>query len=240
MYLESPDSSQLDSFARTLFIHSMTRTPRGIYYKRNLPHYQPPDATFSVTFRLAGSLPVQVVAMMQQERKAAEHRVAGIQNRQKRYAEYYEYQREYFEKFDSLLHGTSTGPRWLADDRVAGIVSDSLRFMDQNQWDLLCYCIMPNHIHLICSMPPAVRKWYHGILTDLLQSTKKFSARKSNIILGRSGPFWHQESYDHVIRNGDELERTVWYIVNNPVKAGLAAAWEDWKWTYVKKGLLGT
>lgn len=240
----------------------MKRTPHRTYYTRNLPHYQPVDATFSVAFRLAGSLPVQVTAMMKQERKTAERRFAGIRNLQKRYAEYHEYQRQYFEKFDSLLDGTTAGPRWLADDRIAAIVSDSLHFLDQVRWDLFCFCIMPNHVHLVCAMLPAAVQgrakllandaetmrqghdslgnggWNHGILTDQLQSTKKFSARKSNVVLGRSGAFWHRESYDHVIRNGEELERTLWYIVNNPVKAGLAATWKDWKWTYVKEGLL--
>ncbi len=46
------------------------------------------------------------------------------------------------------------------------------------------------------------------------------------------------ESYDHVIRTADELERTIQYVLNNPVKAGLVASWEEWPWSYIKPGLL--
>ena len=34
---------------------------RKIFYKRNLPHYQPEESCFFVTFRLANSLPKSVV-----------------------------------------------------------------------------------------------------------------------------------------------------------------------------------
>ncbi|HPG47214.1 MAG TPA: hypothetical protein PKW76_16175 [bacterium] len=37
-----------------------------IYYRRHLPHYQPPEATYFVTFRLAGSLPNQVMPRLKQ------------------------------------------------------------------------------------------------------------------------------------------------------------------------------
>jgi putative transposase len=41
-----------------------------LIYRRNLAHIQPPGATFFVTFRLAGSIPSEVLAMLHAE---AEH-----------------------------------------------------------------------------------------------------------------------------------------------------------------------
>jgi len=38
-----------------------------IYYRRNMPHIQPGGATFFVTFRLAGSLPKEVVIKLKEE-----------------------------------------------------------------------------------------------------------------------------------------------------------------------------
>jgi REP element-mobilizing transposase RayT len=52
--------------------------------------------------------------------------------------------------------------------------------------------------------------------------------------LGRSGPFWQHENYDHVIRDEGELERIIQYVIYNPVKAGLTDDWKQWKWTYCK------
>ena len=49
----------------------------------------------------------------------------------------------------------------------------------------------------------------------------------------KKGAFWQHESYDHVVRNEKEFERILAYIVNNPVKAGLVADWQDWPYTYM-------
>jgi putative DNA methylase len=49
-----------------------------------------------------------------------------------------------------------------------------------------------------------------------------------NKVLGRSGQLWQHESYDHWVRDDDELERVVDYISDNPVKAGLVENAYDW------------
>lgn len=41
------------------------------YYQRNLPHYQPEDGEFFVTFRLANSLPKAVIGQLKQEKEQA-------------------------------------------------------------------------------------------------------------------------------------------------------------------------
>ena len=45
-----------------------------------------------------------------------------------------------------------------------------------------------------------------------------------DVVLGRRGPFWQSESYDHWVRDDKELEGIIAYINENPVKAGLAAS----------------
>jgi hypothetical protein len=39
------------------------------FYQRNLPHWQPTNAEFFITFRLAGSLPKQAISMLRAYRK---------------------------------------------------------------------------------------------------------------------------------------------------------------------------
>jgi hypothetical protein len=65
----------------------------------------------------------------------------------------------------------------------------------------------------------------------IVQSAKGYSARRCNQLLGLSGQFWQDESYDHVVRNDEELFRIIDYVENNPVKAGLVARREDWRWS---------
>jgi REP element-mobilizing transposase RayT len=75
---------------------------------------------------------------------------------------------------------------------------------------------MPNHVHLL------VTPW-----TDvpmLLRRLKGVTAREANQVLARRGPFWQHESYDRLVRDEREFCRIENYIVQNPVKAGLAAA----------------
>jgi hypothetical protein len=70
-----------------------------------------------------------------------------------------------------------------------------------------------------------------------LQSTKDYTAREANKILGRAGePFWQSESYDHWIRDAAEFKRISEYIENNPVKAGLVSSPEEYRWSSAYAG----
>ena len=83
---------------------------------------------------------------------------------------------------------------------------------------------MPNHVHML--VDPRVSP------SLLLKSLKGASAREANRVLGRTGePFWQKESYDHWVRNAEELERIRKYIENNPVKAGLAESPGEYLWS---------
>lgn len=51
---------------------------------------------------------------------------------------------------------------------------------------------------------------------------KGVSARRANEMLGRTGqPFWQDESFDHWVRSGREMEKIIQYIEFNPVRARL-------------------
>lgn len=64
-----------------------------------------------------------------------------------------------------------------------------------------------------------------------MHSIKRHTARQCNRLLNREGRFWQEESYDHCVRNEDELERIIYYVENNPVKAGLAASAALWQFS---------
>ena len=70
-----------------------------------------------------------------------------------------------------------------------------------------------------------------------LSSGRLSTARFCNLELNRSGNFWQHESYDHVVQTEEELSRTILYILNNPVKAGLVTDGKDWKYTYFNPDL---
>jgi len=143
------------------------------------------------------------------------------------------HQEVYFKKFDQLLDASSHGDQWLRRPEIAKIVSNSLHCYDGIRYDLICYTIMPNHVHLVIDHNLSITD---APLEKILQSVKKYTARKANSVLNRRGiSFWQSESYDHIIRTDQEYENTVRYVIYNPVSANLCKDWMEWRWTYLKK-----
>jgi REP element-mobilizing transposase RayT len=203
-----------------------------IYYK-HLPHYQPAEATFFVTYRLACSLPVLVIQNLKDEfHKQTKEVMLKVKDVKLREEELYKTQKRYFAKFDDHLDKNLNESYWLKNDTIAGIVADSLHFLADSYFELWAYCIMSNHVHLLISMHANA-----PILYKVMQRHKSFTATQCNKVLRRHGPFWTRESYDHVVRKDDEFGRIVAYILNNPVKAGLIENWQEWKWSYVNPKL---
>lgn len=194
-----------------------------INYERRLPHRLPPGEAIFLTLRLAGTLPRQVVARLHEELALLTNRVDITP--EQLYAE----QKRHFGRFDRLLDSADGGPTWLRQPDIAAVVVQSLHYFDEGRgYDLLSYCLMPNHLHLVVSLPPEAPP-----LIKTLQRLKSYTATQANKLLGRTGAFWQAESYDHVVRNG-ELERIISYVLDNPVKAGLVVDWQQWPCSYVK------
>jgi len=166
------------------------------YYKRNLPHYQPAGGEYFVTFRLANSLPQEVIQSLKHEFKKSLE-AEGEENRTRQ-------NNRYFGKFDKLLDNSKSGKNWLENDKIAKIVADKIHDFDNEQYILICFCIMPNHVHLLFQLPKRDKSRSTYPVTNILSLIKGSTARSANKILGRSGSFWQHESYDHWVRNDDE------------------------------------
>lgn len=115
-----------------------------------------------------------------------------------------------------------TGPTWLRQQEIAEIVKEAIHYRDGNEFDLYAYTIMPNHVHLVFKhlMDSRTSKDTYPV-TEILRKLKRYTARECNKLLQRTGSFWQAESFDRVIRNTRELESTIAYTLNNPVKARL-------------------
>jgi len=189
-----------------------------------LPHIQIEGGTYFVTFRLKNSLPIEVLKRLSAEFK----RIKGLSSDNGEIE-----QERWFEKFDNYLDQAANGAAYLSAPQVAVVVEEAIHYRDSRAYDLISFCIMPNHVHLICAPLKRENGEFYG-LAEILQSLKRHTARQSNLILKRSGSFWQDESYDHVIRDEAELERTIKYILYNPVKANLVQEQRDWKWAYCR------
>jgi (E)-4-hydroxy-3-methylbut-2-enyl-diphosphate synthase len=79
---------------------------------------------------------------------------------------------------------------------------------------------MPNHAHAVLKLAPGEQ------LDKVLHSWKSFTSHEINKHNGTNGSIWQKESYDHLIRNVEDLRNQIEYVLDNPKKAGLA----DWIW----------
>jgi putative transposase len=117
------------------------------------------------------------------------------------------------------------GACWLQRAEIAGLVQDALLHFDGERYRLLAWCLMPNHVHIVFEM------FDDYSLSDIIGSCKSFTARRANARLGRSGPFWHPDYFDRYMRDEDHLSRTIDYVEQNPVKAGLVGTAIEWLWS---------
>jgi REP-associated tyrosine transposase len=71
--------------------------------------------------------------------------------------------------------------------------------------------VMPEHAHMLFTPLRDQRGWPIPVMKTL-QLIKGMSAHSVNKLLGRKGPVWQDESFDHVLRSDESFEEKVQYI----------------------------
>lgn len=193
---------------------------KSLEYRRNLPHIQPFDGCFFITYRLYGSLPKFVINNYLDELELIKKKPYSSKLSANLF----------LELLDDYLDNNSKID-YLKDEKLAEEARNSIRFYDEKYYELICYTIMSNHVHVIVNC-----NGYKDInLSILFGRIKGFSAYKCNIIRNKKGShFWAQESYDHLIVDNNELDFYINYVINNPVSANIVSEWQDYKFTYLK------
>ena len=190
------------TFVSTFREISSLRVPLNWMSTRRLPHIYPKGRWIFLTWHLHGVLRT---TQFQPPGKA----LSG----------------EAFALLDRQLDRAAAGPTYLRQEAIANVVEKSLRWgTEVGNYDLAAYVIMPNHVHAL--LLPKIS------VTLLMKTLKGFTAREANKILGRTGEqFWQKESYDHWVRDRIEFDRIKNYIENNPMKAGLVASPNEYRWS---------
>ncbi len=140
---------------------------------------------------------------------------------------------KYFSAMEDEMDKNHNEPHWLKNEKVAGVIMDSLFFRNNIQYKLFSSSIMSNHVHIVISPLPNSPS-----LNVILQNHKKFTAIQCNKILERNGQFWEEESFDTLIRDNNHFNNCIIYTLNNPVNSDLVKYWRDWPWTYIDPQLL--
>ena len=198
----------------------------GIHTRGYLPHVKREGASYFVTFRLADSLPGEVLLEFEHEKAERLRRLNDFAKRGETINDSEEeIARDIGRKMERYLD-QGAGACHLRRADIADLVADAMRHFHESRYLLHEWVVMPNHAHAIIWPMP------NHLLSNILKSWKQFTSRRAKKILGMGEePFWQPESYDHWIRNDDEKARISRYIRNNPVTAGLCVRPENWRWS---------
>jgi type I restriction enzyme R subunit len=206
----------------------------GLFRRRRLPHWDAADATYFVTACLAGSVPARGLIELNTYRQQLDARACPANLN----AAEWEVRKHklVFARFDELIDD-APAVDFLATPAVADCVRDAIYHFAGIRYELLAYVVMPSHFHWLFHPLAAGETTQEIGVTrrtareKIMHSIKSYTANQCNRLLARGGPFWQDESYDHVVRNDDELLRIIQYVENNPIKAGLVSRPEDWRWS---------
>ena len=175
------------------------------WHSRNLPHRSKEGLIQFITFRLADSLPQEVLKTIEIEINKLTDTEKDLEKRK---------------KFQYWLD-KGLGSCALANKDMAQVMQEALKHHDGEKYDLLAWSIMPNHVHVLIKtkeeLPKIVQSWKSFTGKWGIANNKKYNLG----IDAGAKQFWMPEYWDRFIRDKEHFNNTVRYILKNPEKAYL-------------------
>jgi len=128
-----------------------------------------------------------------------------------------------------LVTFRSVGRRPLFADLTLGniVASEIYRLDSSGLTKAFAFVLMPDHVH-----------WLFGLcgaksLSNVVRSLKGRSSRQINRARNENGSIWQSGFHDRALRHVESLREAGFYIINNPVRAGLVKQWRDYPLLYI-------
>ena len=122
-----------------------------------------------------------------------------------------------------VIVGTCSGDALFRNGDLNGRVVESLKKASELYgYKLIAYCLMPDHLHILIQARAECK--------DLKECVGGFKSY-TNRIAGRK--LWQRGFYEHVLRKDEVVIKVAEYILDNPVRAGLAKRREEYEWAAV-------
>jgi len=182
---------------------------------KHIPHYDIKGAYQSITYRLADSLPANVLKTI----------IEAVDKQSLQTKQVEDLRRQKIEKYLDAGQGSCI----LQRPHIARIVIDNWQFFNKQRYDLIAYVVMPNHVHVL------IKTYQQWTLQKVMHSWKSYTAKEIKRLMFKMGEppippehIWQASYWDRFIRNDQHFFNTIDYIHNNPVKAGLCQSSSDW------------
>jgi putative transposase len=173
----------------------------GWHERGYLPHCDFPNLVQLVTFRLRDSMPgscrgewahlLKIEDARDRRTKLEEHLDRGV------------------------------GDCQLRESEFAKSVEDALLGFHKDRYEILAWCVMANHVHVLCNV-------LRTPLWKMIQSWKIHTTSQTKHLRFGAKSFWQREYWDTFMRNEDQERKAIKYIEANPVKGKLCRTPESW------------
>lgn len=116
-------------------------------------------------------------------------------------------------------HGRSRA--FTSAETVDQALTEFLRACARDGFEIVAYCFMPDHVHfLVCGTRP------DSDLVRWITIGKQLSAAAYRRTTGN--PLWQEGWFDRVVRDSDDVTAIIRYVIENPIRAGLAEDVRDY------------
>jgi putative transposase len=107
-------------------------------------------------------------------------------------------------------------------DTAKGIFAATNHYHSLGRWHVELMLLMPDHVHALLGFP------MNESMSQVVSSWKHYLSAKYHIA-------WQRDFFEHRLRNHEGHEEKTAYIRNNPVRAGLVSAPEEWPYVWTPK-----
>ena len=108
---------------------------------------------------------------------------------------------------------------------VVAATRDQVRLVaSANQFAILAYCFMPDHVHLLVQGMAD-----YSDLRQFVRIAKQRAAHRYAQTVGKQ--LWQEGYYDRILRKQDDVWVSARYVWENPVRAGLVSAASDYTYS---------
>lgn len=103
------------------------------------------------------------------------------------------------------------------------IMKEAMEHFD-NQYEVMCYCLMDNHIHILLKTKERHMKDYIARVNSIYA---KFFNDKYDYV----GPLYQGRYFSELIKTDSQMIETSRYIHLNPIRAKMVKNPEDYRWS---------
>jgi putative transposase len=112
-------------------------------------------------------------------------------------------------------------------DDAAMAVTTVLADADRLGMEPQAWVVMPDHVHMVLHLSA-------GSLGSAIQAFKSLAARAVNTACGTCGPVWQAGYFDRCLRSETDLYRQARYVIENPLRRGLAQRIEEYPYWWCR------